>query len=189
MSLKEKILQRMPTAEQLKQDRFLKFLGVWLEDPNLFHINRRSICGGVAIGLFCAWIPIPSQLIWAGIMAIWLRKNLPVAVLSTWITNPITVPPMFYFAYWVGSQALGLEPLTIKGLNIQLSMDWFFTQLGASWRPFFLGCGILAVISAVLGYVIMQLMWRFHVLTKLKERQKRMINRVLVSNDDTQDTE
>lgn len=179
MSLKEKLQSLLPSPEVLKQDKRLRFLGDWLEDPNLFHINRRSIAGGVSIGFASAWCPLPIQMFLAVFLAVKLRKNLPVAAVATWITNPVTVPPMFYFAYWVGTKLLGIESMGLAGMNIELSLDWFFTQLGASWKPFFLGCIVMSGTFGLIGYFGMELMWRYHVLTKLKQRRKRMMNRLI----------
>ncbi|EDY86670.1 flagellar biosynthesis protein FlhF [gamma proteobacterium HTCC5015] len=169
MSLKHHLQRWLPNPEKLKQDRRLKILGEWLHDPNIWHINRNSVCGAVAIGFGFAWMPIPAQMLLASIAAIYWRKNLPLAFVSTWITNPITMGPMFYFAYWLGTLFLDTPAMH---LEIELSLDWVFTELGARWRPFFLGCAILSVFSSAIGYFGMQLMWRYHVLTKLKKRRQ-----------------
>ncbi len=178
MSLKHRLQKLLPSPESFKQDKRLKILGDWLHDPNIWHINRRSVSGAFGIGFAAAWCPFPIQMFLAAALAIYFRKNLPVAAFTTWITNPITVPPMFYFAYWVGTLILGIQPISLMDLDIQLSLDWFFTQLGASWRPFFLGCAVLSMVSGTLGYLAMQLLWRYHVLTKIKQRKQRMINRI-----------
>ena len=66
-------------------------------------MNRRSVSVACAIGLFCAFIPIPFQMILAAGLAIIVRCNLPIAVALVWITNPITMPPLFFLAYKMGA--------------------------------------------------------------------------------------
>lgn len=187
MSLKHRLKKLLPSPESLKQDRRLKILGDWLQDPNIWHINRRSVSGACGIGFAAAWCPFPIQMFLAAALAIYFRKNLPVAAFTTWITNPVTVPPMFYFAYWVGAQILGIQAIGLQNLDIQLSLDWFFTQLGASWKPFFLGCAVLSLISGSLGYFGMQLLWRYHVLTKIRQRRRRVVDRILHIKDFVED--
>ena len=163
MPLKKHRLQKLlPSPESLKQDRRLKILGDWLNNPNIWQINRHSVSGACGIGFAVAWFPFPVQTFLAATLAICFRKNLPVATFTTWITNPLTVPPMFYFAYWVGTLVLGITPISLLDLDIQLSSDWFFTQLGVSWRPFLLGCVVVSVISGLLGYLGMHMLWHYN---------------------------
>ena len=187
MSLKHRLQKLLPSPESLKQDKRLKILGDWLHDPNIWHINRRSVSGACGIGLAAAWCPFPVQMFLAAALAICFRKNLPVAVITTWVTNPVTVPPMFYFSYWVGALILGIKPISLMDLDIQLSLDWFFTQLGVSWKPFFLGCAVVSVVSGTLGYFGMEMLWRYHVLTKIRQRRQRMVNRLRHINDGASD--
>ncbi|PIE41702.1 MAG: ATP-binding protein [Gammaproteobacteria bacterium] len=175
MSLKHKLKAWLPSPESLKQDKRLKILGDLLHNPNIWHINRRSVSGACAIGFAAAWCPLPIQMLLAAVLAIMLHKNLAVAAFTTWITNPVTVPPMFYFAYWVGTVLLGMPATSLMNLNIQLTSDWFFTQLGASWQPFLLGCAVLSLLSGCLGYFGMQMLWRYHVLSKLRQRKQRVL--------------
>lgn len=186
MSLKNKLQQWLPSPEKLKADKRLQILGDWLHDPNLWHINRGSVSGACAIGFAAAWMPIPLQMLVAAFFAVILRKNLAVSVVTTWITNPLTVPPMFYFAYWVGAWILDTNALTT---NMELNLEWFYSQISHIWMPFLLGCSTMAIISGCIGYYGMQLLWRYHVLTKLRERRKRMLDRLLHHEDKHKDSE
>ena len=55
--------------------------------PALWHLNRRSAAGGVAVGLFCGLIPGPLQMLGAGIACVLFRVNLPVSLVTTLYTE------------------------------------------------------------------------------------------------------
>lgn len=165
----KKWLQKyLPSADEIRENKSLGFLGTLLHDANIWHLNRRSVSGGVAVGLFFCYVPIPMQMVQAAIAAIVFRVNLPIAVSSVWVTNPLTIPPMFYLAYLVGGFILGTEP---QSFQFEFSLDWLFMELGASWRPFLLGCFVLASLSSVIGFFTTRLLWRMHLIQRLKQRK------------------
>lgn len=162
----------MPNPQTIKEHKTLQIFGDWLHDPNLWHLNRRSVAGAFAVGFFCMWMPIPFQMVLAAGVAIWLRTNLPISVVLVWITNPVTIPPMFYFAYLVGTWIIGTP---ISDFNFELTFDWLLHELASIWKPFLIGCFTVASISSLLGYFTIQGLWRYSVLsrrsTKLKLRK------------------
>lgn len=168
--VKKQIKRYLPDHQKLKGHRHLQWFGESLHDPNLWHLNRRSVPGAFAVGLFVAFVPIPGQMLLAGALAIYLRINLPLAVALVWITNPITMPPMFYFVYLVGSWALG-HPA--ERIEFQPSLEWVLQELAQHWQPFFLGCFITGTVAAILGYVTMRLLWRWHAVSAWRKRRQR----------------
>src|SRR5512142_2270877 len=94
--------ERLPNHESIRQHRWLGPVRHLLHHPNLWHLHRRSVAGGVAIGLFCGLIPGPLQMISAALLAVLLRVNLPVAVFTTLYTNPFTIVPLYLLAYEIG---------------------------------------------------------------------------------------
>ena len=103
----KKLIQRYtPKPDTLKNHKHLKIFGDLLHDANLWHLNRRSAAGAFAVGLFMCWIPLPSQMIMAAGLAVLFRVNLPISVALVWVSNPVTMPPMFYFAYLIGAFCL-----------------------------------------------------------------------------------
>lgn len=153
----------MPNPEMVKKHKSLQFLGEKLHDPNLLHLNQRSVSIAFAVGLFCAWIPVPMQMVLAAIGALYFRGNLPIAVGLVWLTNPVTMPPLFYFAYLVGLSVLNMPSAAEFSLEAVLS--------GGLWIPFLTGCFILGVLCSTLGYFGIQGFWTYHVRTKWKHRQ------------------
>ena len=145
-------------------------LGPRLQEPDLWHINRKSCSGAAAVGMFCAFMPVPFQMLLAAIGAIWFRYNILVAVPTVWVSNPVTMPPMFYFCYWIGTLLLGVE---IGELHFELTFDWLMSGLLEIWQPFLLGCFVIGVISSALSYALVRLAWRYHIWTHIKNRRKR----------------
>lgn len=170
-SMPKKIIKRyMPEPHKIREHRSLSFLGDILHDPGLWHMNRRSVSGAFAVGLFFAWVPVPFQMALAALVAVPFRVNLPISVALVWITNPLTMPPMFYAAYLLGTVLLGTEPMAFE---FELSWEWLKHGLGHIWEPFLLGCGVLGVISAALGYAGMRGIWRYHLIRRLQEKRAR----------------
>lgn len=159
-----KFFQRfLPKPQTIKENKTLQIFGDWLHEPNLWHLNRRSVSGAFAIGLFFAWMPVPFQMALAAGMAIWLRKNLPISIALVWLTNPVTIPPMFYFAYLVGTWIVGTP---VSDFSFELTFNWLFHELAAIWKPFLVGCFTVASVSSLLGYFTINGLWRYNVISR-----------------------
>lgn len=161
----------MPSSQQLHARCNLGFLGEHLHRPNLWHLNRRSVAKAFAIGLFCTWLPMPLQTVLAALLAILFYANLPLSVVLVFVTNPITIPPMFYFAYRLGSRILGTE---IEPMNFAFSMEWISNVVEHSWQPLVVGSLLMAVISSIVGYLAVRLIWRFHIILRWQNRKKQL---------------
>ena len=159
-----KFLKRfLPHHQTIKENKYLQIFGDWLHEPNLWHLSRRSVAGAFAVGLFFAWMPVPFQMVLAAGGAILLRTNLPISVALVWLTNPVTITPMFYFAYVVGTWIVG-EP--ISDFSFELSFSWLFNELSAIWKPFLVGCFTMAASSSLIGYLSIQGIWRYSILRR-----------------------
>ena len=165
-----RFLQRMlPAPHVLREHRHLRVLGSILHDPEIFHLTRHSTAGGVAAGLFCAFAPFPGHMLMAALAAILMRVNLPVAVVMTWVTNPVTVPPLFYLAYRTGTFLLGRHP---QPVIFEWSLEWFTTVFAGIWPSLVIGCLLFAVVSAMVGYATVILCWRLAVIRKMRQRRR-----------------
>jgi hypothetical protein len=167
----KKIIRRfMPDVHIIRNHKNLKFFGKLLHDPNLWHLNRRSVSGAFAVGLFMAFVPMPFQMIPAAALAILFRVNLPISVALVWITNPITMPPVFYFTYTLGTWILDKPVLDIE---FEISWDWITYELHRIWKPFLLGSLLTAAVCAAVGYFTMRALWRWHVVREWEQRKNR----------------
>lgn len=177
--LKKYVSKFLPTLEMVKQNRWLRPFGTALHHPNMWHLHRRSVAGGVAVGLFCGLIPGPFQMIGAALMAVLFRVNLPVALATTFYTNPLTIAPLYLLAYEIGKIFTGhygeLSPAHFVLPEMNWSswhsamLDWVAT-LG---KPLAVGLPILALGLAVLGYFIVRVLWYAMVVRKWRKRAAR----------------
>jgi uncharacterized protein (DUF2062 family) len=128
-----------------------------MHEPRYWGIRRRTAVPAFATGLFIAWAPFPGHPLMATFAAIALRINIPVAVITTFISNPLTMYPMYYFAYRLGRALLGTPP---TAFDFELSLAWVGEKFSTIWQPLTLGCVLLGATSALVGYVILDALWR-----------------------------
>lgn len=172
---KKFLTKLIPDHKELRNHHILKQFGTLLHHPNLWHMNRRSVPGAFSVGLFIAFMPIPFQMIVAAAFAVLVRVNIPISVTLVWITNPLTMAPIFYSAYLLGCQILSRP---VQEINFELSVNWLTTKLTLIWEPFLLGCIILATISAILGNIVIRSFWYIQVskswrLRRLKRKRAK----------------
>jgi hypothetical protein len=171
----KKLFRRfLPDAEKVRSHRHLRFLSRWFHDPNLWHLNRRSVAGGAAVGLFMAFLPMPLQMVPAVAVAILLRVNLPIAFAGVWITNTFTIAPISYFCYLVGTWVLQTP---VQPIEFDITWEWLGTELARVWQPFLLGSLIVSTVSSVLGYFGVHALWRWHVIRDWERRKARRASR------------
>ena len=181
------IRRHMPKPDHIINLPGMHHFGDRLTEPNLWHINRRSISGAVFWGLICAWIPLPAQMLVASICAIVFRVNLPLSIALTWITNPFTLIPIFYSSYCFGSFIFGIPILDIgqiKLIAVHLtdSMMGETTRTLSSYgfvfdfRALLVGLVVEALTVATLAKYLVQWLWRWHVIHELRIRQEKRRN-------------
>jgi len=157
-----------PDREKIREHKHLRLFGELLQDPSLWHLNRRSASGAFALGLFVMYLPPVGQMFIAAAGAITFRVNLPISVSLVWITNPITIPPMYYFAYLVGSWILGTP---IQARHMEFWVEWhnWLTLLA----PMTVGCLVCGAVCSVLGYFAVQALWRWSLMRQIRLRRER----------------
>ncbi len=165
-----KFLKRlMPDHKTMQEHPHLQKFGKRLTEPKLWHLNRKSVAGGLALGLFIGFMPIFGQMFISAALAILFRVNLPIAFVAVWISNPLTVAPIFYFAYKIGAWVLQV-PVSQDAFTI--SWEWLSTEFLAIWQPFLLGCVICGLIAAMLGVLIVRIGWRLAVIRSWLRRRR-----------------
>jgi uncharacterized protein (DUF2062 family) len=170
----------MPSVDKVREVKALAFFGEALFHPALWHLNRRSAAGGVAVGLFCGLIPGPLQMLGAAIVCLLARVNLPVALVTTLYTNPFTIVPLYLVGYKIGSLALGVG----HGGKPETPPDWDWGAMVASanalgeWMlglgaPLALGVFLLACLLAAAGYFVVRVGWSVYLRGAWQQRKQR----------------
>jgi hypothetical protein len=174
-------LKYLPSREAVRNNRHIARFGTLFLHPNLWHVNRRSVSGGVAAGMFAGLVPgsNPVQFTFAALLAVAFRVNLPVAVAVTLYTNPLTIGPIYVIAYWIGTLLLpgDIAPFThppgFDWSNLALWLRALFEWALSLGKPLAVGLFALAIGLAIAGYVAVQLAWRAQVMFAWRRRKAR----------------
>ncbi len=103
----DRLRRLMPTPEAMAANRWLRWLGPRLMHPRLWHLSRRGVALGAAVGVFFAFITPIAQIPLSAAVSMVLRCNVPAAVVGTLVNTPPTFAPVYYGAWKVGSWVLG----------------------------------------------------------------------------------
>lgn len=152
----------------LQQSSYFRVFGERLNHANVWSKDRDSIAKGVASGLLVCFLPLPGQAFLAALFVYLWRGNLPIAILSTWLSNPFTFIPINFAIYKIGDWIAGakvLLPNTFPTLTWHLESLPAFLQESATWfsllgKAYLIGLLVMSFSTAVLAYVIIQLGWR-----------------------------
>jgi len=178
--MRRHIRKFLPDHEAIRNNRWLAPFENTLLHPRLWHLNRHSAAGAVAAGMFCGLIPGPFQMLGAAICAVIFRVNLPLAMVTTFYTNPFTIVPLYIVAFAIGQWVLGAESQHFvappepgdEGLVawVRALIDWMI-GLGP---PLALGLVLLAAGLAVAGYFAVRVAWRIHLIRAWRRRGQRL---------------
>ncbi len=163
----------MPSPEAIQRHPSLKHFRRFLSDPNLWHLNRHSVATAISIGFFICFLPFPGHTIAVLFAALLLRANLPLTIAAVWVSNPLTMGPMYYFAYIVGTHVLNIPP---EPFHIEHSFHWLAHELKHYYEPLLVGSVICGTLFALLGNIAVRLYWRFNVVMAMRERAKKRKN-------------
>ncbi|MDB5862666.1 MAG: hypothetical protein JWO70_472 [Betaproteobacteria bacterium] len=172
----------LPSHESIRENRYVACFGPRLQHHNLWHLHRRSVAGGVAVGMFAGLVPgsNPVQFLVASLLAIGFRVNLPIAVAVTLYSNPLTVLPLYYAAFKLGQLALLRSDAELPSIALALEGKGFsqwipaaFDWLAGIGYPLLVGLPLLALILALAGYLLVDWGWRLHVTMAWRRRHVR----------------
>lgn len=192
----DRLRRLMPTPESVAGNRWLRWMGPSLLHPRLWHLSRRGVALGAAIGVFFAFVTPVAQIPMSAGVCMLLRANVPVSVLSTLVNSPPTFAPVYYGAWKVGSWVLGersedgdepqlltqpaaagklLAPDSAEGAPTGTAEPWWrrwsqaLSQVG---KPLLLGTMIFAVGFSLTAYGLVSGVWHWRVRAKRRRRLK-----------------
>ncbi len=167
--------RNMPTRETFARIRWLRPIAHRILLPELWRFHRRSVPRGVALGILVGVLVPVAQTVFAAIFALPARANVPVAAVTTFVTNPLTTPPIWAFAWWVGRRLLGVT--AIAGHDLVAAdpghpraigwAEWLVHDVGPALM---LGLLVVALVGAALGYLLSALLWRSWIAHKWAQR-------------------
>jgi uncharacterized protein (DUF2062 family) len=138
-------------------------------------MTRRSVPRGVALGLFVGVIIPFMHTAIAAVLAIPLRANVAIAAAFTLVINPLTIPPMYYAAYRIGSWELHYDarlvnPAAAEQFSSELGRLLFWIHHASG--PIAVGVLSIAIAAAAIGYAGAAVTWRSRVGTRLRQRRE-----------------
>lgn len=189
----ERLKRFLPSREHLNQNRWLRWLVPWLNHPRLWHMSRRGIAMGLALGVFFGLLIPVAQIPFAATMAVVLRANVPTAVASTLVTNPVTFAPVYYGAYHLGNWILRRDQPTeeqmgqiierkiqqqelVQELTLLQRVQLGLHNLGRVGKPLVLGLSIVATVTGLITYFLVHVLWMWRVRWERRRRLNKMRN-------------
>ncbi len=151
----------MPDPKKLYAIKGFSRIAHWFQDANLWHLNRNSVAKAFFIGPFWSAMPMPWQMLTSAISAMLFKANLPLSVALVWISNPITMAPIWYFNYRIGGLLLGES--TKDNVQFEMSWHWISHSFVAIWQPLLLGSLVVGLALGSMGYLLIHILWRVQV--------------------------
>jgi len=159
------IRKTLKKRQDNKDGKIHKLIEKYNLPKEYLYINRKSISRGVLIGLFWGFIPMPFQML--GVLAVTpiLRFNVPIAIAMVWLSNPFTMPFMYYMEYLTGNFFLGKDGVE----SIELTMRWFSNHWDDIVVPLYVGASFYSIVVSSIVYMIVNYLWGYSVVKERKE--------------------
>lgn len=163
--------KRLPKREEILNSRLMRPFAHHFGHGSLWHLNRRSVARGVAIGMFFAFLTPVAQTVFAAVASVPFRANIAVAALATFITNPITTPPILIFAHGIGMRALHFFGLADEHQEVLSSLGSLWSDAPLILGATALGLFAMAVVAALVSYVAVDVTWRWQLSRRWRNRR------------------
>ena len=151
----------------------------------LWSFRGKAIIPSLFWGFWVAMLPIVGiQMLVVFFIALFLRANLPLIVAIQWISNPITMGPIFFANYRIGIEFLyliGIDYQRNKLLNPKFDWTNFsysdFVALLNTFPPMMIGGSIIGIFLGVVAVFL----YKFS--TSLYNRRNDFSNSSKISSD------
>ena len=158
--MRETLKRYSPKREEVN----LGWLNQHLQDPQLWKWNKRTISRAFAIGLFCAFIPIPLHTLLAAALAVVFSSNILLSMALVWVNNPITMLPIYYFTYMLGSYIINME----FDSNFVFTTEYILENLTTTTLALWVGGLIVGTIVGILGFIAILLIYKYRAFKRIK---------------------
>ena len=167
---------RMLRHRKLRHRPWWKTLTKPLFDRHLWIPCRDTVAIGLAIGLFFSMILIlPLQMLFAAVLAMRFRANVPFAMAACWVSNIFTNVPIGMAQVWLGSWMRDTLGFPMPGFLAKVHFR--IPEVGeVNAASFILGMFVSAVLLALLSYPLVHLFSAImpHHLPVMKRRVPRV---------------
>jgi len=156
-----------------KNSKINQFIDTYNLPRSYLAINRKNVSKGAFVGLFWAFIPMPMQMLAVLATTPLTRFNVPIAISAVWLSNPLTMPPMYYMEYLTGNFLLGEEGI----VGIEMTVDWFKNNFSRIFIPLYVGTAFYSIVVSSLVYLLINKLWIHSVKNeriKREEERKRI---------------
>jgi len=136
---------------------------------DLLSVNRKMVSRAILVGMFIAMIPMPMQMLAVVLVAPFFRFNVPIGVSLVWITNPFTMPVIYYVEYLTGNLLLLGDGVH----DIELTMEWFTANIGNIFVPLYVGAAFYSTLFSVGGYYLINWLWIISVESAKKKKNEK----------------
>ncbi|MDD2700444.1 MAG: DUF2062 domain-containing protein [Sideroxydans sp.] len=162
----------------MRHNRWLRWIGPALHHPQLWHITRRGVALAVALGIFFGLLVPITQIPLFAAAAVVFRANIPTAIASTLVTNPVTFAPIYYAAYHLGAMLISNDDSLQNLQSVQTGngeSSWI-ERIAALGKPLLLGLLILAASMGALAYLLVNGIWRLKIWLAWRRRRQRRLH-------------
>jgi len=153
-------------ATSSKFDHFIEKYNIPKE---YLFVNRKMVTRALLIGIAIGLIPMPFQMFLVLGMIFFFKFNVPIALLMVWLSNPLTMPFMYYAEYMTGVYLLGMDHLVVE-----LSLQWFENHFADIFIPLYAGTLFYIFTLSPLVYYIVDWLWIRSVLKERNSMQKKL---------------
>ncbi|MEC9340382.1 MAG: DUF2062 domain-containing protein, partial [Pseudomonadota bacterium] len=163
--MKARLRRLLPSREHIFRMPLMGYFRDHLSRYELWHLNRRSAAGAVAVGFFFAFITPVFQIPPAVVAAYLFRVNIPVTILATFINTPFTFPVVYLTCHRIG--------LAILGTPDSQAPHWTLAWMSANLLPTLAGALILGSAASGAGYFTIRLIWSLDIRRRWVRRRQR----------------
>jgi len=152
-----------------KSEKLRSFIKKYKVPQEYLSTNRKMVSRAVFLGIFIAFIPMPMQM--AAVLALmpFIKFNVPIGLAMCWLSNPFTMPPMYYIEYLTGSFFLGSEIAPVE-----MTLEWFSQNIDDIFIPLYTGTLFYSIVGSISAYYLVNHFWKSSVhRDKKKHRHHR----------------
>ena len=151
-----------------KSNKFDEHIKKYNISTEFMTINRKMVSRAMLVGFFIAFIPMPMQMVAVLAILPFFKFNALIGMAIVWVTNPITMPIIYYIEYLTGNFFLMRDSVH----DVEISLEWFTNHIDDIFIPLYVGALFYSTISAIFFYYLVSWLW---IVSVQKERKRKKL--------------